>query len=100
MYIIDACMIACCCCTAAADDVDLSSSAYSLAVLSLLRPPLILPYVHLSPITEICTNVCTSSTVVLLLLLLLVSHEQMAVGTAITTAPSSGPKKGNGKGTR
>ena len=36
------------CCRAAAAVVDLSSSAYPLAVLSLLRPRLILPYLHLS----------------------------------------------------
>ena len=42
---------ACCCCAAAAV-VDLSSSAYAypLAVLSLLRPQLLLPYLHLSPL--------------------------------------------------
>ena len=35
------------CCRAAAAVVDLSSSAYPLAVLSLLRPRLILPYLSL-----------------------------------------------------
>ena len=44
------CMYEACCCCAAAAVVDLSSSAYAypLAVLSLLRPRLILPYLHLS----------------------------------------------------
>ena len=44
--------VACCCCAAAAD-VDLSSSAYPSAALSLLRPQIILPYLHLSPIAGI-----------------------------------------------
>ena len=44
--------VACCCCAAAAD-VDPSNSAYPLVVLLLLRPRLILPYLHLSPIAGI-----------------------------------------------
>ena len=43
--------VACCC--AAAAGVDLSSSAYPLAVLSLLRPRPILPHLYLSPIAGI-----------------------------------------------
>ena len=44
--------VACCCCAAAAD-VDLASSAYPLALLSLLRPRLIRSYLHMSPIADI-----------------------------------------------
>ena len=44
--------VACCCCAAAAE-VDLSSSAYPSSVLSLSRPRLIIPYLHLSPIAGI-----------------------------------------------
>ena len=44
------------CCFAAAADVDISSSAHPLAVLSLLRPRIILQYLHLSPIAGIRTN--------------------------------------------
>ena len=44
--------VACCCCAAAAD-VDIPCSAYPLAALSLLRPGLILPYLHISPIAGI-----------------------------------------------